>query len=41
VSRDGVVRALHDLRETGLVESGRGRVLIKDLAAVTARAAGA
>jgi CRP/FNR family transcriptional regulator, cyclic AMP receptor protein len=41
VSRDGVVRALHELREAGLVESGRGRVLIKDLPAVTARAGGA
>ena len=41
VSRDGVVRALHELREAGLVESGRGRVLIKNLAAVTERAGGA
>jgi CRP-like cAMP-binding protein len=41
VSRDGVVRALHELREAGLVESGRGRVLIKDLKAVTARAGSA
>jgi CRP/FNR family transcriptional regulator, cyclic AMP receptor protein len=41
VSRDGVVRALHELREAGLVESGRGRILIKDLEAVTARAGGA
>jgi CRP/FNR family transcriptional regulator, cyclic AMP receptor protein len=41
VSRDGVVRALHELREAGLVESGRGRVLIKDIVAVTARAGGA
>jgi CRP-like cAMP-binding protein len=38
VSRDGVVRALHELRTAGLVESGRGRLLIKDLGAVTARA---
>ncbi len=41
VSRDGVVRAFHELREAGLVESGRGRVLIKDLKAVTARAGAA
>jgi CRP/FNR family transcriptional regulator, cyclic AMP receptor protein len=41
VSRDGVVRALHELREAGLVESGRGRVLIKNLAAVTERAGSA
>jgi CRP/FNR family cyclic AMP-dependent transcriptional regulator len=41
VSRDGVVRALHELREAGLVESGRGRVLIKNLGAVTERAGGA
>jgi CRP/FNR family transcriptional regulator, cyclic AMP receptor protein len=41
VSRDGVVRALHELRTAGVIESGRGRLLIKDLAAVTARAHGA
>jgi hypothetical protein len=30
-----------ELREAGLVESGRGRVLIKNLGAVTERAGGA
>ncbi len=38
VSRDGVVRALHELRNAGVVESSRGRIVIKDLAAVSARA---
>jgi CRP/FNR family transcriptional regulator, cyclic AMP receptor protein len=38
VSRDGVVRALHELRDAGLVDSGRGRVLIKDLAGIRKRA---
>ena len=38
VSRDGVVRAMTELRREQLVESGRGRFLIRDLAAVTQRA---
>ena len=38
VSRDGVVRALQYLRDAGFVDSGRGRIVIKDLAAVTDRA---
>jgi len=38
VSRDGVVRALHELRSEGLVESGRGRLLIRDLPGVAHRA---
>ena len=38
VSRDGVVRALHELRNAGVLESSRGRIVIKDLAAVSARA---
>jgi CRP/FNR family transcriptional regulator, cyclic AMP receptor protein len=37
-SRDGVVRAMSELRRDGLVESGRGRFLIRDLAAITKRA---
>lgn len=37
-SRDGVVRVLRDLRELGLVESGRARILIRDLAALRERA---
>jgi CRP-like cAMP-binding protein len=31
VSRDGVVRTMQALRDAAIVESGRGRVLIKDL----------
>jgi CRP-like cAMP-binding protein len=39
-SRDGVVRALKDLRTAGLVESGRGRLLVRDAEAVRNRARG-
>jgi CRP-like cAMP-binding protein len=39
VSRDGVVRVLHELRDRGWVETGRERVLIRDLDAVTRRGA--
>jgi CRP-like cAMP-binding protein len=35
VSRDGVVRALHELRSAGLIDSGRGRVIVKDLTAIS------
>ena len=38
VSRDGVVRTLHELRDLGVVDSGRGRILIRDLAAIRQRA---
>jgi CRP/FNR family cyclic AMP-dependent transcriptional regulator len=38
VSRDGVVRALHELRTSGLVDTGRRSVLLRDVAAVRARA---
>jgi CRP-like cAMP-binding protein len=38
VSRDGVVRALHDLRSRGWLETGRRRLVITDLAAVRRRA---
>ena len=38
VSRDGVVRALHELRDAGLLDSGRGKVLIKDLGGILERA---
>jgi CRP/FNR family cyclic AMP-dependent transcriptional regulator len=38
VSRDGVVRALHELRNAGLLESGRNRIVIKDLGAISLRA---
>jgi len=37
-SRDGVVRAFNELRDLGLIDSGRGRVLIRDLGAVRSRA---
>ena len=37
VSRDGVVRALHELRTAGLVDSGRARVVVKDLDAIARR----
>ncbi len=37
-SRDGVVRTLHELRDLGLVDSGRGRILIRDLAEIRRRA---
>jgi CRP-like cAMP-binding protein len=40
VSRDGVVRALHELRDLGWVETGRQRLLIRNLEAVSRRAAG-
>jgi CRP/FNR family transcriptional regulator, cyclic AMP receptor protein len=40
VSRDGVVRALQVLRASGVVETGRQRVLIKDLDALERQAAG-
>jgi CRP/FNR family cyclic AMP-dependent transcriptional regulator len=38
VSRDGVVRALHELRELGWVETGRRRVVVVNLAALRHRA---
>ncbi len=38
VSRDGVVRALHELRAAGAVETGRQRVLIRDLGLLRSRA---
>lgn len=38
VSRDGVVRALQELRAAGAVETGRQRVLIRDLALLRSRA---
>ena len=37
-SRDGVVRAFNELRDLGAIDSGRGRVLIRDLGAVRTRA---
>jgi CRP/FNR family transcriptional regulator, cyclic AMP receptor protein len=37
-SRDGVVRAFNELRDLGVIDSGRGRVLIRDLDAVRSRA---
>ena len=37
-SRDGVVRAFNELRDLGVIDSGRNRVLIRDLAAVRKRA---
>ncbi len=40
-SRDSVVRALRHLRTAGLVDSGRSRVLIRDLPALRALAASA
>ena len=40
VSRDGVVRALHELRDLGWLETGRHRLLIRNLEAVSRRAAG-
>jgi CRP-like cAMP-binding protein len=40
ISRDGVVRALHELRRLGWVDTGRQRLLIRDLDAVNRRAAG-
>jgi CRP-like cAMP-binding protein len=39
VSRDGVVRALHELRDLGWLETGRQRLLIRNLEAVSRRAA--
>jgi CRP/FNR family transcriptional regulator, cyclic AMP receptor protein len=38
VSRDGVVRTLHELRDLRLIDSGRGRILILDLEGVRRRA---
>jgi CRP-like cAMP-binding protein len=38
VSRDGVVRALHELRSEGVLDSGRGRVVLKDVDAIAKRA---
>jgi CRP-like cAMP-binding protein len=38
-SRDSVVRVLRQLRNAGLAESGRGRLLVRDVAAVRALAA--
>jgi len=40
ISRDGVVRALGELRRLGWLDTGRQRVLIRDLDAITRRAAG-
>jgi CRP/FNR family cyclic AMP-dependent transcriptional regulator len=40
ISRDGVVRALQELRRLGWVETGRQRLLVRDLESVTRRAAG-
>jgi CRP/FNR family cyclic AMP-dependent transcriptional regulator len=40
ISRDGVVRALGELRRLGWVDTGRQRLLIRDLDAITRRAAG-
>jgi CRP-like cAMP-binding protein len=40
VSRDGVVRALQELRQLGWVETGRQRLLIRDLQSVRRRGAG-
>lgn len=39
-SRDGVVRALHELRDLGWVETGRNRLLLRDLDALRDRAGG-
>jgi CRP-like cAMP-binding protein len=41
ISRDGVVRALTELRRLGWVETGRQRLLLRDLALVRARAGSA
>ena len=40
ISRDGVVRALGELRRLGWVDTGRQRLLIRDLGAITRRASG-
>jgi CRP-like cAMP-binding protein len=40
ISRDGVVRALGELRRLGWVDTGRQRLLIRDLDAITRRGAG-
>jgi CRP-like cAMP-binding protein len=40
VSRDGVVRALHELRNLGWVETGRRRLIIRDLDAINRRGGG-
>jgi CRP/FNR family transcriptional regulator, cyclic AMP receptor protein len=37
-SRDGVVRAFNELRDLGVIDSGRGRVLIRDIGTVRNRA---
>ena len=40
VSRDGVVRALKELRDDGLITTGRGRIEVLDLYAISRRAEG-
>jgi CRP-like cAMP-binding protein len=40
ISREGVVRALGELRRLGWVDTGRQRLLIRDLDAITRRASG-
>ena len=40
ISRDGVVRALQELRRLGWVDTGRQRLLIRDVESVARRAAG-
>jgi CRP-like cAMP-binding protein len=38
MSRDGVVRALQELRAGGLVSTGRREIFVRDLAALRTRA---